>query len=39
MGGFPTAPSGYLNLTEDPEVEVQVKGDRFRANARTANRG
>jgi deazaflavin-dependent oxidoreductase (nitroreductase family) len=35
-GGSTTPPSWYLNLTEDPEVEVQVKGDRFRGNARTA---
>jgi deazaflavin-dependent oxidoreductase (nitroreductase family) len=29
-------PSWYLNLSEDPEVEVQIMGDRFRARARTA---
>ena len=29
-------PAWYLNLSENPEVEVQVKDDRFRARARTA---
>src|SRR4029078_10467076 len=36
QGGSPTPPAWYLNLTENPEVEVQVKGDRFKAKARTA---
>ncbi len=36
-GGSDTAPAWYLNLLEQPEVEVQVKGDRFRARARTAS--
>jgi deazaflavin-dependent oxidoreductase (nitroreductase family) len=35
-GGAPRHPDWYLNLTDDPEVEVQVKDDRFRARARTA---
>jgi len=35
-GGSDEAPAWYLNLDDDPEVEVQVKGDRFRARARTA---
>jgi deazaflavin-dependent oxidoreductase (nitroreductase family) len=35
-GGSPTPPAWYLNLAEDPEVEVQVKGDVFKAKARTA---
>jgi deazaflavin-dependent oxidoreductase (nitroreductase family) len=35
-GGAPHHPAWYLNLVDDPEVEVQVKGDRFRARARTA---
>jgi deazaflavin-dependent oxidoreductase (nitroreductase family) len=35
-GGAPQHPAWYLNLVEHPEVEVQVKGDRFRARARTA---
>jgi deazaflavin-dependent oxidoreductase (nitroreductase family) len=36
-GGSDTPPAWYLNLSEDPDVEVQVKGDRFRALARTAS--
>jgi len=35
-GGAPKPPAWYLNLSENPEVEVQVKGDRFKARARTA---
>jgi len=36
-GGAPQPPAWLLNLEADPEaVEVQVKGDRFKANARTA---
>ena len=35
-GGTPEHPSWYLNIQADPEVEVQVKGDRFKARARTA---
>ncbi|MEW9533177.1 nitroreductase family deazaflavin-dependent oxidoreductase [Microbispora sp. NPDC049125] len=35
-GGDDKAPEWYLNLQADPEVEFQVKGDRFRARARTA---
>jgi deazaflavin-dependent oxidoreductase (nitroreductase family) len=35
-GGSDTPPAWYLNLSEDPEVEVQIQGDRFRARARTA---
>ena len=35
-GGSDTPPAWYLNLTEEPEVEVQVKADRFKARARTA---
>jgi deazaflavin-dependent oxidoreductase (nitroreductase family) len=35
-GGSDAPPAWYLNLTEEPEVEVQIKGDRFRARARTA---
>jgi len=35
-GGAPEHPGWYLNLTKNPEVGVQIKGDRFRANARTA---
>lgn len=35
-GGADDPPAWYLNLQADPDVEVQVKGDRFRARARTA---
>jgi deazaflavin-dependent oxidoreductase (nitroreductase family) len=35
-GGAPEHPAWYLNLVENPEVGVQVKGDKFRARARTA---
>ncbi|GAA4191584.1 nitroreductase family deazaflavin-dependent oxidoreductase [Streptosporangium oxazolinicum] len=35
-GGSDEPPLWYLNLQENPEVEVQVLGDRFRARARTA---
>lgn len=37
QGGAPKHPSWYLNLSAKPEVGVQVKGDRFRARARTAD--
>jgi deazaflavin-dependent oxidoreductase (nitroreductase family) len=35
-GGAPQHPGWYLNLDAKPEVEVQVKGEKFRARARTA---
>ena len=35
-GGAPASPGWYFNLEADPEVEVQVQGDRFKAHARTA---
>ena len=35
-GGAPEPPAWYLNLSEDPDVQVQVKADRFPARARTA---
>ena len=35
-GGSATAPGWYLNLRDNPEVEVQVLADRFQARARTA---
>lgn len=35
-GGADAPPTWYLNLQADPEVEVQVRGDRFRARAHTA---
>lgn len=36
-GGSDEPPAWYLNLSEDPAVEVQVKADRFKARARTAS--
>jgi deazaflavin-dependent oxidoreductase (nitroreductase family) len=36
QGGAPTHPDWYLNLSADPDVHVQIKGDRFGARARTA---
>jgi deazaflavin-dependent oxidoreductase (nitroreductase family) len=36
MGGAPRHPGWYLNLSANPDVTVQVKGDRFPARARTA---
>jgi deazaflavin-dependent oxidoreductase (nitroreductase family) len=36
QGGAPTHPNWYHNLTANPDVEVQVEGDVFPANARTA---
>jgi len=35
-GGSPTHPAWYLNVLDDPNVEVQVKGDVYKAVARTA---
>jgi deazaflavin-dependent oxidoreductase (nitroreductase family) len=35
-GGAPRHPAWYLNLEADPEVEVQVGDEVFRAKARTA---
>ena len=35
-GGNPQHPAWYLNLEANPDVEVQVLGDRFAATARTA---
>ena len=35
-GGADEPPAWYLNLSEDPEVHVQVKGDKFKAKARDA---
>ena len=36
-GGAPAHPGWYHNLKAEPEVEVQVMGDRFKAYARTAD--
>jgi deazaflavin-dependent oxidoreductase (nitroreductase family) len=38
-GGADEPPAWYLNLEADPEVEVQVRGERFPAHARTAGAG
>jgi deazaflavin-dependent oxidoreductase (nitroreductase family) len=35
-GGAPAHPPWYLNLKADPEVEVQLKGERFKSRAREA---
>ncbi|GGP15329.1 nitroreductase family deazaflavin-dependent oxidoreductase [Nonomuraea glycinis] len=35
-GGDPDHPDWYKNLQVNPEVEVQIKGDTFRAATRTA---
>jgi len=35
-GGTDAPPAWFLNLEADPDVEVQIKGDRFRARARVA---
>jgi deazaflavin-dependent oxidoreductase (nitroreductase family) len=35
-GGSPEPPAWFRNLEADPEVVVQIWGDRFRARARTA---
>jgi deazaflavin-dependent oxidoreductase (nitroreductase family) len=36
-GGADEDPAWYLNLSAEPEVTVQVRGDRFKAHARTAS--
>ena len=36
-GGAAQHPLWYLNLTADPNVQVQVGADKFAANARTAS--
>ena len=35
-GGTPENPDWYHNLSANPDVEIQVKGDKMRARARTA---
>lgn len=35
-GGSPRHPAWYLNILADPQVEVQVRAETFRARARTA---
>jgi deazaflavin-dependent oxidoreductase (nitroreductase family) len=36
QGGRPRHPGWYHNLVANPDVQLQVKGDVFRARARTA---
>jgi deazaflavin-dependent oxidoreductase (nitroreductase family) len=36
-GGADQPPAWYLNLLEDAEVDVQIRGERFPARARTAS--
>ncbi|MUN36671.1 nitroreductase family deazaflavin-dependent oxidoreductase [Actinomadura litoris] len=36
-GGAPVNPNWYQNLQAEPEVKVQVRGDRFTARARDAS--
>jgi deazaflavin-dependent oxidoreductase (nitroreductase family) len=35
-GGAQAPPAWFVNLQADPNVEVQIKGERFRATARVA---
>jgi deazaflavin-dependent oxidoreductase (nitroreductase family) len=35
-GGTPEDPDWYYNLSANPDVEIQVKGDKMHARARTA---
>jgi deazaflavin-dependent oxidoreductase (nitroreductase family) len=35
-GGAPQHPAWYLNLDANPDVEIQVRGDKMPARARTA---
>jgi deazaflavin-dependent oxidoreductase (nitroreductase family) len=35
-GGAPSHPDWYRNLSANPRVQVQVRGERFAARARTA---
>ena len=35
-GGAPAHPAWYLNLVAEPECEIQVRKERFRVKARTA---
>jgi deazaflavin-dependent oxidoreductase (nitroreductase family) len=37
QGGAPKHPMWYLNLRDNPDVELQVKGDKFAGRARLAN--
>jgi len=35
-GGTPQSPDWYFNLADNPEVDIQVKGEKLHARARTA---
>ena len=35
-GGHPKHPAWYLNIRENPDVQVQIRGDKFTARARDA---
>lgn len=35
-GGAPQPPAWYVNLRRNPDVEVQIKGEKFAARARDA---
>ena len=35
-GGAPDQPDWYQNLVANPDVEVQIRGEKFKARARTA---
>jgi deazaflavin-dependent oxidoreductase (nitroreductase family) len=35
-GGAPEPPAWFVNLSAEPRVEVQIKGERFAATARVA---
>jgi deazaflavin-dependent oxidoreductase (nitroreductase family) len=39
MGGAPKHPQWYLNITANPEAEIQVRGDKIPVTARTAKSG
>ena len=39
MGGWPTHPQWYLNVTANPQAEIQVKGEHIPVVARTASAG
>lgn len=36
MGGSPKHPAWYHNIRKNPEIDVQIKGEKFRATTRTA---
>jgi deazaflavin-dependent oxidoreductase (nitroreductase family) len=37
LGGAPNHPMWYLNLTDDPEVDIQVVAEKITGRARTAD--